>query len=270
MQDVKNNKTQSKRRNGEGCISQRQNGTYTARIQIGTKANGKPIIKAFYGKDKKEVTKKLKDFKNEIKNLPPTQIKKISFQEYILYWLHTYKYTSLKPSSYDRLESTIKNHIIPELGHLQLATITIDDIQTLINETSKNKSYSSVKKIYDAINACLNHAVIHGDIYKNPSMGVIMPQQKNFETKEIRILTENELLWFKDEVYRKYLNGRYVYNCPDAYILILNTGLRIGEALGLKWEDIDFDNKTMFIRRNIIMVKNNYCFNTSSNMWFSV
>ena len=262
MSDVKNEKiqktntSQGKRQNGEGCISQRKDGLYTARIQIGTKPDGKPIIKAFYGKKDTEVKRKLDNFKNEIKNLPPTQIKKISFQEYILYWLHTYKYIALKPSSYDRLESTIKNHVIPQIGYLQLAAITIDDIQTLINNLSKEKSYSSVKKVHDAVNACLTHAVIHGDIYKNPCLGVIMPKQKNFKTKEIRILNDNEIAWFKDEIFRQYSNGKYVYNCPDAYILILNTGLRVGEALGLKWTDIDFDKKIMSVKRNIVMVKN--------------
>lgn len=76
----------SKREHGTGSISLRKDGTWTARIQIGTQANGKLKIKAFYGKTKSEVKKNLKEFIRNINNLPQSELKKVSFETYIKNW----------------------------------------------------------------------------------------------------------------------------------------------------------------------------------------
>jgi hypothetical protein len=96
---------------GEGCIFKRPDGYWTARIQAGTNNNGKPKIIAFYGKTRKEAVEKLADYKEKIRSgfgeddLP-------DFERYISNWLYNVKSNELKASSYDRLESTINNHII--------------------------------------------------------------------------------------------------------------------------------------------------------------
>ena len=88
-------------------------------------------------------------------NLSKADIKSTSLEEYINNWLYTYRRNELKPSSFDRLESTIKTYIIPELGYLQLSNITSDDIQKLLNKMLSDKlSHSSIKKVYDVANAC--------------------------------------------------------------------------------------------------------------------
>lgn len=246
-----------KRERGDGCIYKRKDGKWTARIQIGTKADGKPKIKAFYGKSEAEVKRKLKEFKQDIRNLSDADIKKVTLEAYIQNWLNSYKINTLKSSSFDRLERTIQNQIIPELGYLQIATIVSDDIQRFINKLYREgKSHSVVKKAYNALNGCLEHAIIKGDIIKNPMVGVNMIPESKFHTKQISFLSEDEVKLLKQELSRTYKNGKPVYACADAYILILNTGLRMGEALGLKWSDINFENQTVRIQRNVSMVVN--------------
>ena len=246
-----------KRERGDGCIYKRKDDTWTARIQIGTKADGKPKIKAFYGKSEAEVKRKLKAFKQDIRNLSSADIKKVTLEVYILNWLNSYKINTLKSSSFDRLERTVQNQIIPELGYLQIATIVPDDIQRFLNKLYRDEnSHSVVKKAYNALNGCMEHAVIKGDIVKNPMLGVNMIPESKFHTRQISFLTEDEVKLLKQELNRTYKNGKPIYVYADAYILILNTGLRMGEALGLKWSDINFEDRTVHIQRNISMIVN--------------
>ena len=162
----------------------------------------------------------------------------------------------MKPSSYDRFKNTIKIYIIPNLGFLQVKNVSTDDIQNLLNKlVTKGLSYSSIKKIYEAINACFKYAVEKDVLIKNPTTSVLLPSQKAFDNTEIIYFNEEELKRLKDEMFRTYSIGSHVYVYNYAYILILNTGLRIGEALALKWSDVDFKSKTLHVKRNVVMTK---------------
>ena len=193
MSETKKSKSK-KRDHGSGSISQRKDGTWTARIQIGTTADGKQKIKAFYGKTSSEVKKKLKEYKKQSSQFNMNNIKKNSVEEYITDWLKKYKINEIKETSYDRLESTINNHIIPNLGYIQLSQLNADDIQNLLNKlVASNLSYSSIKKVYNALNSCLNHAVIRDHIIKNPCLAVNLPAQSKFNKRIVQIYTEDEI-----------------------------------------------------------------------------
>lgn len=172
----------NRRSAGEGNISQRANGTWTARIQLGIKEDGKPKVKAFYGKTRKEVADKLADFR-ELTKAGYTDEDMPEFKTYITNWLYNVKVNELKAMSFDRLESTIKNHIIPVVGHFKTNMLTDTIIQTqLINKKVKTYSHSSIKKIYDALNACFKYAVARRDLRFNPIDTVTMPGKAKFET----------------------------------------------------------------------------------------
>ena len=86
---------------------------------------------------------------------------KTSVERFITTWLEYFKKPDLKPRAYDSLESTIKTHIIPTLGKLQVGAITPEEIQGLLNDLQREgKSYSTIKKVYDAINACFKWGVV--------------------------------------------------------------------------------------------------------------
>jgi len=198
--------SEKRRDKGEGSIFQRKDGKWTAQIQIGKKSNGKANIKFFYGKTEAEVKKKLKAYEHELIKNDFTVVKKMFFEEYIINWLTLYKAPSMKPSSYDRLERTIKNHIIPHLGSLQLGAIQSNDLQTLINDKTKEYSCSTVKKVFDALNACFNHAVDNDELIKNPMRTVTLPSKDNYGVKEkdIIILTDSEVKAFINEAKKQY------------------------------------------------------------------
>lgn len=239
-----------KRDNGTGTIYQRSNGSWVGKIYLGRDETGKEKFKYLSGKSEPEVKRKIREFNQSGKQI---DTKKISLETYLLNWLQTYKKGTVKLSSYDALERTIRNQIAPNIGMIQLQQLTSDDIQSFLNKLKDKDGYSHsiVKKSHDCLNAALTHATINDDIAKNPMLLVKMPDKKLFQTKEIRYFTKEECALIIEESSRQYKTGAPVYVYGDAYVLMLHTGIRLGEAIGLKKSDWDKEEKTLHIQRNI-------------------
>lgn len=238
-----------KRDNGTGTIYQRANKTWVGKIYLGLDETGKEKFKYFSGKTEAEVKKKIREYNQSGSRI---ETKKISLQDYLNNWLKTYKRGTIKASSYDALEKTAKNQVIPNIGMIQLQEITATDIQTLLNDLKeKGYSYSTVKKTHDCLNAMFEHATIADDVAKNPMLLVKMLARSEFETKEIRYFSEDECALIIEECSRQYKTGKPIYQYADAYILMLNTGIRLGEAIGLKKTDWNKGESTLHIQRNI-------------------
>ena len=116
-----------RRENGSGYIYQRENGKWVGRLYDGVKNDGTPKIKCFSGKTEAEVKRKIREYN---KSSSKIDIKKITVKDYISNWLTIYKKESLKSSSYDRLENTVKHQIIPNIGMIQLQQLNSDDTTT--------------------------------------------------------------------------------------------------------------------------------------------
>jgi integrase len=244
----------SKKDNGSGNIRQRKDGSWEARICI----NGEN--KSFYAKTQLEVKKKLKEF-IRLKARGYNNVKKITLNEYLYNWLITYKLGVVKQSTYDRMEGTYNHHIKDSIGKMQMGGIDAKDIQQLINDkvSPKNKnikplSYSSVKKIYELLNPCFEFAVQIGDLNINPMKYVKMPHRDNFvvKTKELFALSDDEMKALKTVSDMKRINGEPYYRYAYIHIIMLNTGVRVGEMLALTWNDIDFEKKTMNINKSVM------------------
>jgi len=248
-----------KRDHGEGSVSQRKDGSWTARIMIGHLANGNPKIKAFYGKTENEVKKKLRDYKKNIEAFSSENVAKMSLSVYMQNWLEVYKRPNLKPTSYDRLDDNKRLHVDSSLGYMHVKNITADDIQKhLTNLSERGYGYSTVKKVYMLLNACFNHAIANGDLQRNPMAPIESPKQKEYKRKEVNILTDSEIMRFTDEAYKKfeYSTDIYVHRLGAVYILMLNTGIRVGELIALKWSDYNEREKTIQVSGNVVTVKN--------------
>ena len=94
-------------------------------------------------------------------------------------WLYDNKQNLLKPKSFDRLEQTVLYQVIPQVGHIQLASFQSNDVQAMLNTLKKDGlSYSSIKKAYDAVNECFRTGVIQKTVLFNPALGVAVPAKK--------------------------------------------------------------------------------------------
>lgn len=245
-----------RRPNHSGSVRKVSENKYVAEITVGLKENGKPNKKQFSAKTRAEATRKLNEYKKTLNLENPQQTRKKTVNEYFEFWLGNKK-IELKSSSYRRLESTFETYIKPNFGRLQFATVRTEDVQKLINKHQSDKSYSTVKKIYDSLNALFKYDQSLPPQQRvasyNPCTNVIIKNNKASEKEEIKIYTDDEISKIKTEINRKTKNNKLIYPYGKIYILVLNTGMRIGEALALDKADIDFDSKTISISKNMTM-----------------
>lgn len=252
--------TKPRRGRGEGSIVWLEDKKmWFGRLSAGTDDDGKRVIKAFYSKKngkKSEVSKKMAEWQRQ-SDTGYANVSKDTLDEKIKTWLVVIKKQSLKDASYDRLESTINNHIIPALGDYKVGDLSAVIIQeNLINKMLGKYSYSSIKKVYDALNAYLKYALNIREIMFNPMVSVNKPNSTHFKERKIDVLADEDIKKLIAAVSVKYRTGAMKFRYGQAYILILNTGMRMGEALALKWGDVDLANKTINVSRNAIIIKN--------------
>jgi len=219
--------------------------------------------KSFSGTTKQEVNKKITAYIAEFENLleeSDESIKKL--KDSIQNWLKIFKFPSVEQTTYDRAECTAKNQIYPIIGEKTVGDITAADIKNLLNYwMNKGLAYTTVKKAHVLLNEYFRNMYLEGLVNKNPMDNVEMIKKANFlssqgkenlpECKTVTIFTPEEIEKFKAEAFSTYSNGTKKYQQAAAYILMLNTGLRTGELLGLINSDIDLNNKTLQVQRAV-------------------
>ncbi len=239
----------------EGSVRQRQNGTYELRISTGKMVNGKPQYKSIYGKTKKELKEKARDY-NENQTKFIENVQGTTFQEYALFWMKTYKLPNLKPVSYDRMEQTYKT-ACNYLGNVQMGNITSEDVQAMINDLAKEKAYSTVKKHFELVNSVFKYSVNSRKLGFNPCAAVELPSERNMkvQTKQAEIFTQDETdAMYAFNMKLKTSRNQFFKHMP-AILLMLNTGWRIGELLALEWKDIDFRERQAVISKTLTKAK---------------
>lgn len=229
-----------------GSIRVRKNGTTEYRVYI----DGK--VKSFYGKDEKTVKKKYRDYKKTHTTIDTCNSNNIILDEYIRHWLVTYKYGSISNSSYDRLDNTYENHIKnSNLSSMKVKDIRHIDIQNLINDKKVYLSVSSLKKIREVLYPTFEQGIIDGIIQENPAKRIILPKEKR-RSEDIKVYTKDEISKISSCISSLYfIKNTKRYRYAPLFVFILNTGLRLGEALAIEWKDVNFDNSTLRINKGI-------------------
>ena len=219
--------------------------------------------KSFSGKTKTDVNKKMKayivNFNSELEE--SDEAKKI-LRDSLQNWLEVFKFPSVERSTYDRAECIAKNQVYPLLGTMIVANISSADVKKLLNNLmNEGYAYTTVKKVYVLLNEYFRYLYQQEIIKRNPMANVEMIKKANFlsvqgkedlpPTDTITVFSEEEIEKFKTEAFATYGNGKRKYQQAAAYILMLNTGLRTGEVLGLLNSDIDLENRVMHLNRGV-------------------
>ena len=219
--------------------------------------------KSFSGTTKAEVNKKITKYIADFNNsIIESQESKKKLKESMQNWLEIFKYPSVERTTYDRLECTAKNHIYPEIGDRVVSTIKSSDIKQILNDRmQKGYAYTTVKKIHNLLNEYFRYLMQQEFIQKNPMQSTPMIKKSNFMASQgkenlptnetITVFTPKEIERFKKEALSAFSNDKRKYQQAGAYILILNTGIRAGEALGLLNSDIDIENRVMHLNRGV-------------------
>lgn len=252
--------TKAKRENNSGTVRQRKDGRWEGRYQYGKSIVGKPLIKYFYSDTERGVKAEIRKFKQKVPELPKTEPTRVTVDELMRYYLYTIKYGTIKDASFDRLERTNNNHISPAFGEMPLCKLETDDIQKLLNSMATEYSISTMKKVYELLNQFLKFAAQKKYVPEDLMMTVKVPSSRDPAVKPVKIvdiMTDAEIKCLYNlteadvEPSPKFLNR---WKMVQMYIFMLNTGVRCGEALALKFSDINLKDKYVQINKSVSMV----------------
>jgi integrase len=154
-------------------------------------------------------------------------LKVTSLSEFMTEWMATK--VGIRIRTREDYQSIIDKRIIPALGHLRLQQITSPIIQAFCNDLSSNNlSPRTVKYVFDVLRMALQFAVRRGLLHRNPSDLVELPRQRQ---RQYRVLTVEEA--------GRFLAAATCDRWYPLWAVLISTGLRPGEALGLQWSDFD-------------------------------
>ena len=245
-----------KRANGEGSLRKRKNGRWEGRYTAGyDPATGKPIHKSVLAKTQSEAKEKLKQAIAEAEKLDMSRAKSYTLGAWIKLWYEVYAEPRLREKTKDYCLNYINNHIIPELGNTPLEKLTTIQIQKFYNDLQKSgriQRYTHIKLkdkglstravlgIHTLLNNCLEQAVAERLLLTNPAKGCRLPKLKK---REMKILPEDKI--------GPYLAEAERHGLLAAFYLELTTGLRRGELLALLWTDLDVENMTISVSKQV-------------------
>lgn len=169
-----------------------------------------------------------------------------TFEELASLWLENYK-TTVKPSTFENVKSKVEKMTEEHFKELKLKKITVAYCQKVVIELSK--SYVLYNHYLSVINRIFKYAVLMDILDSNPFDKVIKPKSRQTQRKG-NFLTKEELREFLKLAQTATLS----YFFPLVHLMSY-TGLRQGEALALKWSDIDFENKKITVDKTAARIK---------------
>jgi integrase len=228
-----------RRGNGEGSITRRKDGLYMARYTVETATGAKR--KTLYAKTRKEAAEILTVAMADASKGITADGGPKTVGAFLTSWLENSVRGRVRKSTYDRNESLCRVHLIPALGRKKLKTLSAADVAGFYrSRLDSGCSAGSVHKMHETLHKALKQAVRWGYMMKNPAGDVDPPK---VHTQEVTPLTCEEA--------RRLLNTVKGDRLEALYVVALHTGLRQGELLALRWEDLDLEARQLQVRRTI-------------------
>ena len=202
--------------------------------------NGKRKRKTVYGNTRAEVIDKLKDLHGAISANKLKASKSVKLGQFIDKWLKDFKRPSVSPRTYEWYLN-INKSISGEVKEIHLHKVNVFLIQNMLNVMKNNGlSVRSIKAAYDLLNQVFKAAIEFDMIGENPMTKVKITRKGT--TQKPKALSAKDR---KDVM--TAIEGNQTYK-PIVYTMI-GMGLRIGETLALKWEDVDFKSGMLSINK---------------------
>ena len=177
-------------------------------------------------------------------------------------WLEVFQYGSVERVTYDRKEDCAKRYIYPRIGDMIISEINSADLNGILTQMmNEGYAHSTVKHVYSLLNEYFRYLCYEEYIPKNPMAYVRMIKKANFfaaQNKEnlaqsdtVTVLTDEEIFHLRETVFTRNKKGALKHHQATAYLLMLNTGLRTGEVLGLINSDIDLEKRELSVIRAV-------------------
>ena len=244
-----------KRANGEGNIRKRKDGRWEGRYTAGYDAKtDKRIIRNVLGKTQAEVKEKLKKALEECQGV---EARKSEDEYTVATWLRTWYELYAKPNvrtaTASRYQLIIERYTIPHIGALKLKKLTTRHLQKLYKELlesgrihvgknqDKGLSTTTVHSVHLMLHCALDRAVKERLIPRNPCEGCIVPKPRKLDMK---ILPPEHM--------KAYLEAAERRGLLPMFYLELVSGLRKGELVALRWDDLDIQQRTISVSKQYV------------------
>lgn len=232
-----------KRGQNEGTIFQRADGKWVSRISLGYDlVSGKRRQKTFYGETKEDVRRKLTEAMrgNDLGlNVSP---KSQTVEQFLKVWLETVAKPRIRPRTYRSYEQIVRNHLVPGLGRIELQRLTPQQVQAFLN--AKSEAGLSVEHLRRVLRTALTQAVKWDYVPRNVAALVSTPKK-----------SKHEFAYLDAVGARKFVEAVRGHRLEALFTVALAVGLRLGEALGLTWDDVDLDEGTLRVRSQMQRTK---------------
>lgn len=246
-----------RRPQGDGTIRKRNDGRWEARIIIGHKNDGSPMYKSAFTKTQKSALKQLHQLIDLYRDVDLTEDSRMTLGEWLDKWLDEYMIFTVRESTLDSYRAMVKNQVKPFIGGKQIASLTTADMQKFYNKIKKEGRVrehpihgktladSMVRGVHMMLHEALDTAVKERLLAKNPTNGTTVPKC-NYPEKQI--LGDSQL-----DTFLEAIKGEEYW---DAFFYVeVMTGLRRGEICGLKWQDINFEENKLQVKRSVSVKK---------------
>ena len=229
-----------------GQIIKRGENKYLVRVPLGTDANGKRIYhnKTIHGRKQDAQRYRTKILrKRDLGEL--VEPSKELLGAYLERWLEASARPRLAPSTFITYEKYVSFYLVPGLGDRQISKLEPLEIQEFYNGlVKKGLSAKTVRNIHGVLNSALKQAARWELIRRNPAALVDLPK---YNKPEMKVFTPEQAAQFMEAV---------IYSPHKAlFSLLLSSGMRPGEALGLKWGDVDTKRGRVHVQRALSRTK---------------
>ncbi|MGW2495843.1 tyrosine-type recombinase/integrase [Streptomyces pseudogriseolus] len=222
--------------NGAGSIWQRKDGRYEARVYV-PQPDGTRKRKTVYGATWEECDTKRQELVRRDRQGIPTPTRSAKLSEWLPYWLAHYVQPRRKLSTYDKYETHVRLYLVPLLGTKRLESLSVADVRRFITRMQTTHTAATAKEAHRVLRTALTAAVREELVTRNVASLVEPPRVKQ---REIRPWSLEETLTFLEAARKDPLYA--------AFVLAIAMGLRRGELVGLRWSDVDLDNRVLYIR----------------------
>ena len=244
-----------KRANGEGNIRKRKDGRWEGRYTAGYDAKtGKRIIRNVLGRTQAEVKEKLKAAITESRSI---EVRKSEDEYTVATWLRTWYELYAKPNvrtaTANRYQLIIEQYTVPRIGSVKLKKLTTRHLQKLYKELlesgrihvgksqDKGLSTTTVHSVHLMLHCALDRAVKERLIPRNPCEDCIVPKPRKLDMK---ILPPEHM--------KAYLEAAEQRGLLPMFYLELVSGLRKGELVALRWDDLDIQQRTISVSKQYV------------------
>ncbi|MCC8248229.1 tyrosine-type recombinase/integrase [Saccharothrix luteola] len=236
-----------RRSNGESTIYHGSDGYWHGRVTVGVKDNGKPDRRHVQAKTRPEVVDKVRKLEQERDAGKVRKTGKAwTVEKWLTHWLENIVAPpAISENAFSAYEVAVRVHLIPGIGKHRIDKLEPEHLEKLyrkmMNEGAKP---GRVHQVHRTIRAALNIAVRRTHITENP---VILARAPKLEELEVEPYTVDEV--------KRLLEAAQDRRNSARWAIALALGLRQGEALGLRWSDVDLETGALSVRRSRLRPK---------------